>query len=224
MPQALRSQLLLAEAQAPFLESYDATHRDANTQQFKHRTRRGYERQLGRFQRKCHVLKSNEKVRDGIISYWSPEQIAGRMVCDKLNKRNRVSRSTIERWIKQHGERKHWESYLRRRGNGKPKDDRRGQLPSTVSIAGRPVIAEQRGRCGDWEGDTIVNPGKRSGLVSTTDRLSGMLKLNKVKNLKSATVIDKMLEQFESLPPQSRHTLTLDNGKEFAQHERLEHF
>ena len=46
-----------------------------------------------------------------------------------------------------------------------------------------------------------------------------MLKLSKVKNLKSATVIDKMLEQFGSLPPQSRHTLTLDNGKEFAEHE-----
>jgi IS30 family transposase len=36
-----------------------------------------------------------------------------------------------------------------------------------------------------------------------------------------STVIDKMLEQFGTLPPQSRHTLTLDNGKEFAQHERL---
>ncbi len=76
------------------------------------------------------------------------------MVCDKLNKRNRVSRSTIERWIKQDRERKHWESYLRRRGKRKPKDDRRGQLPSAVSVAGRPVIAEQRGRCGDREGDT----------------------------------------------------------------------
>lgn len=173
------------------------------------------------FPTKMSCIEINGKVRDGIISYWSPEQIAGRMVCDKLEKQNRVSRSTIERWIKRDSERKHWESFLRRRGKRKPKDDRRGHLPSTVSIAGRPVIAEQRGRCGDWEGDTIVSPGKRSGLVSTTDRLSGMLILNKVKNLKSATVIDKMLEQFGSLPPKSRRTLTLDNGKEFAQHERL---
>lgn len=173
------------------------------------------------FPTKMSCVDVNGKVRDGIISFWSPEQIAGRMVFDKLDKQKRVSRSTIERWIKRDSERKHWESFLRRRGKRKPKDDRRGHLPSTVSIAGRPVVAEQRGRCGDWEGDTIVSPGKRSGLVSTTDRLSGMLKLNKVKNLKSATVIDKMLEQFRSLPPQSRHTLTLDNGKEFAQHERL---
>jgi IS30 family transposase len=104
----------------------------------------------------------------------------------------------------------------------KPENDRRGQLPSTVSITGRPAIAEERSRCGDWEGDTIVSPGKRSGLVCSTDRLSGLLKLNKVKNLKSSEVIDKMRDQLRSLPADLRFTMTLDNGKEFAQHERLD--
>jgi IS30 family transposase len=143
------------------------------------------------------------------------------MTHDGLDRKDRVSRSTIERWIRKDDFRNYWESFLRRRGKRRPKDDRRGQLPCTVSIAGRPQAAEERTRCGDWEGDKIVSPGKRSGLVCCTDRLSGMLKLDKVKNLKSGTVITKMRKQLASLPETQRHTMTLDNGKEFAQHERL---
>lgn len=173
------------------------------------------------FEAKMARIKINEHVRKGITAYWSPEQVAGRMTFDGLGKDDRVSRSTIERWIRRDKDRKHWEGFLRRRGKRRPKDDRRGQLPSTVSIKGRPLVAEKRGRCGDWEGDTIVSPGKRSGLLTSTDRLSGMLKVNKVKDLKSATVIDKMKAQLGSLPARLRKTMTLDNGKEFAQHERL---
>ncbi len=163
----------------------------------------------------------NEAVRSQIIKYWSPEQIAGRMKQTTTEPKKRVSRSSIERWIKQDKERSHWENYLRRRGKRCTKDDSRGHLPATVSITGRPLVVNERSRCGDWEGDTIVSPGKRSGLVSTTDRRSGLLKLNKVKNLKSATVISKMRQQLSHLPKDLRCTMTLDNGKEIAQHARL---
>jgi IS30 family transposase len=52
--------------------------------------------------------------------------------------------------------------------------------------------------------------------------LCGFLKLNKVSSLKSRTVIGKMREQLIELPEAMRRTMTLDNGKEFAQHARLE--
>ncbi len=171
--------------------------------------------------RKIDQPEINSRVRRGITSYWSPEQIAGRMKQESLPSDRRVSRSTIERWIRNDSHRKHWESFLRRRGKRRPKDDRRGLLPSTVSIAGRPAAAEARSRCGDWEGDTIVSPGKRSGLVCSTERRSGLLKLNKVSSLKSKQVIGKMRKQLSSLPEALRRTMTLDNGKEFAQYTRL---
>ncbi len=163
----------------------------------------------------------HHRVRKNLTSYWSPEQIAGRMKLEGLACRDRVSRSTIERWIRQDPSRKHWEGFLRRRGTRRPKDDRRGKLPATASITGRPEAAEDRRRCGDWEGDTIVSPGKRSGLVCITDRKSGLLKLNKVKSLKSKTVIAKMREQIKGISEPLRSTMMLDNGKEFAQHSRL---
>lgn len=171
--------------------------------------------------RKMNQPAINARVREGITRYWSPEQIDGRMKHEKLEAKNRVSRSTIERWIRADSNRKHWESFLRRRGKRRPTDDRRGRLPSTVSIAGRPAEAEARSRCGDWEGDTIVSPGKRSGLVCSTDRRSGLLRLNKVQSLKSKHVIEKMRKQLCNFPVNQRRTMTLDNGKEFAQHARL---
>lgn len=174
------------------------------------------------FEHKVSRAVVNDRVRTGLVSFWSPEQISGRMKSDGLERDDRVSRSSIERWIRKNEHRYHWESFLRRRGKRKPENDRRGQLPSTVSITGRPPIAEERSRCGDWEGDTIVSPGKRSGLVCSTDRLSGVLKLNKVTSLKSSEVIDKMRHQLASLPANLRFTMTLDNGKEFAQHARLD--
>jgi len=133
----------------------------------------------------------NAFVRSKLTSYWSPGQIAGRMCYEGMDRRERVSRSTIERWIRQDPSRVHWESYLRRRGKRKPKGDRRGKLPSTVSINGRPQVVADRSRCGDWEGDTIVSRGKHSGLVSSTERKSGLVLLSKAKDLKSETVIKK---------------------------------
>ena len=153
------------------------------------------------FEQKMSRPGVNERVRKGLVSFWSPEQVSGRMKSDGLERDDRVSRSTIERWIRKDTQRKHWESFLRRRGKRKPENDRRGQLPSTVSITGRSAIVEERKRCGDWEGDTIVSPGKRSGLVCSTDRLSGVLMLNKVKNLKSSEVINKMRDQLKRVHP-----------------------
>jgi IS30 family transposase len=63
----------------------------------------------------------------------------------------------------------------KRNANRRPKQDRRGQLPRVVTISGRPETANQRSRLGDWEGGTIVSPGKRSGLLTVTDRSSGYL-------------------------------------------------
>lgn len=140
---------------------------------------------------------------------------------DSLEVKKRLSCSTLERWIRNDLHRKHWEAFLPRRYKRRPRNDRRGQLPSTISIAGRPVAAEARNRYGDWEGDKIVSPGKRSGLVCSTDRRIWLLKINKVSNLKLKPVIGKMRKQLIDLPKAIRRTMTLENGKEFAQHSRL---
>ena len=98
--------------------------------------------------------------------------------------------------------------------------DRRGQLPNRVSIDERPAIVEQRTRLGDWELDTVIGKGHRQALVSLTERKSRLSLIAKVPTKEAGGVKDAVLKL---LAPLSKwvHTITSDNGKEFARHEAI---
>lgn len=93
-----------------------------------------------------------------------------------------------------------------------------GQLPDRVGIEQRPALVQQRQRLGDWEGDTIVS-GKHglAALVTLTERRSRYSLAALVPRRQAEPVAEKIIEM---LRPHKLlcHTLTLDNGKEFAQH------
>jgi IS30 family transposase len=82
-------------------------------------------------------------------------------------------------------------------------------------------VINHRRRYGDWEGDTIVGKGRRSALVTLVERKSGYLRLARIDDMKSATTIRAARRRMKDLPPSLRRSLTLDNGKEFAQHATL---
>jgi IS30 family transposase len=83
-------------------------------------------------------------------------------------------------------------------------------------IAERPAIVETRKRVGDWEGDTIVGKGL-ARVVTLVDRKSGLLRMRLVPNGEADTVMRAIVHALH--PLQARvHTLTWDNGSEFAQH------
>jgi len=98
--------------------------------------------------------------------------------------------------------------------------DRRGQLPNRVSIEQRPAIVERRTRLGDWELDTVIGKGRRQALVSLTERKSRLALFAKVPNKGAEDVKRAVLRLLAPLSDQV-HTLTSDNGKEFAQHEAI---
>ena len=96
--------------------------------------------------------------------------------------------------------------------------DRRGQIRNRVSIEARPAIVERRSRLGDWELDTIIGKGHRQALVSLTERKSRLALFAKIPNKGAESVTQSILKLL--LPLSSKvHTLTSDNGKEFARHE-----
>jgi IS30 family transposase len=162
-------------------------------------------------------------VRQRLRQYWSPDQIAGRVRRDfPTDPSHHVSRQTIYTWIHaQQAAGAHWYRYLRRLGCVRRRRENRGQLPACVSIEGRPATVDRRARYGDWEGDTVVGAGHRGGAVTLVDRKSGYLLLGKVPDRQATTVRQVIAELFQPLPTKLRKTLTLDNGKEFAEHERL---
>ena len=117
---------------------------------------------------------------------WSPDQIGRRL--RRKHPRSpemHVSHQTIYTWIAL--EAPELRIHLRRHGKRRSGLETRGQLIGCTSIEGRPKAVDARRRFGDWEGDTVVSPGRRSGLVTMVDRKSGYIRIRKTTNLKAAT-------------------------------------
>ncbi|BCO29996.1 IS30 family transposase [Thiohalobacter sp. COW1] len=98
--------------------------------------------------------------------------------------------------------------------------DRRGQLPNRISIDERPAIVERRQRLGDWELDTVVGKGHKQAIVSLTERKSRLALIAKVPTKEADGVKDAVLALLRPLAAHV-HTITSDNGKEFARHEDI---
>jgi IS30 family transposase len=98
--------------------------------------------------------------------------------------------------------------------------DRRGQLSNRVSIDKRPAIVDTRKRLGDWEVDTMIGKGRRGALVSLTERKSRLALLYKVERKTAKAVADAVIQLLSPLK-ELTHTITSDNGKEFADHQRI---
>ena len=98
--------------------------------------------------------------------------------------------------------------------------DRRGKLPKRVSIDQRPEIVDQRKRIGDWEVDTIIGSRHCQAIVTLTERKSRFALLRKVEQRKANLVSEAVIDLLKPVADSS-HTITGDNGKEFAEHQRI---
>jgi len=81
-------------------------------------------------------------------------------------------------------------------------------------------IFEPRKRVGDWEADTIVGKNHKGALVTDVERKSKYSLIGHVKRKTADGVVE---EQIRQLKPHMGKVLTItaDNGKEFAGHEKL---
>ncbi|SOD20699.1 transposase, IS30 family [Nitrosomonas ureae] len=101
------------------------------------------------------------------------------------------------------------------------KTDRRGIIPNRQSIEQRPAIVDARSRIGDWEADTIIGKNHRQAIVSLVERKTGYTLIRKVERKTTEAVIKATTRL---LKPHRRrvHTITSDNGREFAGHEEMQ--
>ena len=99
--------------------------------------------------------------------------------------------------------------------------DRRGQIPNRRPISERPRHIEDRKQVGHWEGDTVIGAAHKQAIVTLVERKSGFAVLAKVPN-KLAELVGRTIEA--KLKPLSSRvkTLTVDNGKEFADHQAID--
>lgn len=150
---------------------------------------------------------------------WSPEQIS-KTPCPSCLEM--VSHERIYQYIiddkKQGGDK--WK-HLRRKRKYRKRcvvEDRRGKLSKTNSIHDRPDEVDQRSRYGDYEVDLIVGANHKGGLLTLNDRKTGIVKIRKIKGKNSKQIAKQIVSALRS-EKALIHTITSDNGKEFADHE-----
>ena len=160
-----------------------------------------------------------EYVKSQLSKDYSPEQIVGRA---ELDSRSCVSHERIYQYIwedkKQGGTLyKHLRNQgkrYRKRGSAK---DNRGIIKGRVSIDQRPDIVELKNRIGDLEIDLVIGKGHNQALLTINDRSSGLLFMDKVQSKEASEIQQKTIALLADWKPLI-HTITSDNGKEFANH------
>lgn len=153
---------------------------------------------------------------------WSPEQVSGWL---DLEKRITVSHERIYQhvWSDKRqggGLYKHLRQSHKKRKKQYGSKDKRGQIRNRISIDERPEIVEQKTRIGDWEIDTVIGKNHQGALVTIVDRMSKFTLIKKVDS-KHAGVVTKATISLLKLYLDKALTITADNGKEFAGHERM---
>jgi len=191
-----------------------------------YRPKQAHEKCLHRRHNAAKHIKFNtamkEYVCQNLKQYFSPEQIIGKA---KLTGIEIVSVERVYLFIwadKKNGGDLY--KYLRcckkkkrKRYGGK---DRRGQIKNRRSIDERPAIVDQRGRIGDYEIDTMVGKGRNRYLVTLVDRKSKHTLIGLTHTKRSDHVANEIIKLM-TLIKQYVHTITSDNGKEFALHEEI---
>lgn len=158
----------------------------------------------------------------------SPEQVAGRLKIEHPDSPAlQVSYETIYQHLysKIHGGAEDLRSHLRqgriKRHKRASRKGKRGVIPNRHFIDERPEIVEEKTRIGDWEGDTVEGAKKKGYVGTFVDRTTKYLIAFPLKNKTAPELRRNAFKAFSAIPKEYRKTITVDNGKEFSEHERL---
>jgi len=163
-----------------------------------------------------------EYIREGLGKKFSPEQISGKAIRDGIPCvsperiyqfiwSDKKSGGFLYKSLRNRGKR------YRKRGSRK---DCRGLIVGRVDISQRPDIVDNKERLGDLEIDLVIGKNHKQALLTINDRVSGILIMGKVQNKEAIEIENKTIELLEDWKPLI-HTITSDNGKEFANHANI---
>jgi IS30 family transposase len=152
---------------------------------------------------------------------YSPEQVASELAFGN-NKIFVVSYQTIYRYI--HRKDNNGELLKNLRRNGKAQRRIEGKVveckiaPKTM-IDERPEIVNKKERVGDFEGDTVKLFGLEK-FYTLVDRKSGYAKIKHCMNGTADTIHYKTIDIQQEIS-RKIHSITYDNGVEFAHHDLI---
>lgn len=202
---------------------YRELRRNTGLKGYRHQQAHNKSIQRHRSKAKAYKLTTGIKqyINDRIsIDQWSPEQISGRLV---LEHHLCISTETIYRYIiadKANG----GELYTHLRNSRTrcyskryASRNKRIGIKGRVDISKRPDIVDNRARIGDWEADTIIGKGHKGAVVTLVERKSRLFLAYPIAR-KCSDLATEAINKLLSPHVKQTHTITFDNGKEFADH------
>ena len=99
------------------------------------------------------------------------------------------------------------------------KHDKRGQIKNKTSIEQRPEEINKKQLIGDWEGDLIIGKNHKGALLTLVERKTLYTVILPLQSKSSSEVSKAIVKALGPLKDRV-YSITNDNGKEFAEHER----
>jgi len=197
--------------------NYDGAYRAEKAQEYalgrRRRTRKGSQFSQREWAEVAELLERK----------WSPGQIVGRR---RLLKQPSMSKESIYRYVRRQRREggQLWRqlrivSKFGRKRRGSPAT--RGRLVGKRHISERPAVVQRRRQVGHWEGDTVMGADQRHCVLTLVERVSGYLVMKKLiarSKEQAANALAKAIKQMRGWV----RTITLDNGTEFHDYERVE--
>ena len=151
---------------------------------------------------------------------WSPKQISGYLSKKGVN----ISHESIYARIRadESGElRLHCRHRLKYRRHMKvTRKTKATNIPNRVSIHARPEEADGR-RFGDWEMDLIIGKNNKSAIITICERSKNYLLMERLPYGKNPEKVAETAIRLLLPYRKNVHTITTDNGSEFARHEMI---
>jgi len=185
---------------------------------------------LATTKRKYASKKSNKKMigelKTKIIAHikddFSPEQISGVL---KTRENISISHVTIYEFIKEDKLKngtlyKHLRFHHTGHRRAKYGAKYEGGIKDKISISKRPDIVNDAMRIGDIEIDTIVGANQKGAITTAVDRGSKLVRISIPTSKKANEVANETIRILQSFKDKI-HTITSDNGLEFANHKDI---
>jgi IS30 family transposase len=165
----------------------------------------------------------------GLLSQWTPEQIAGKIKLDYPNDPiMSISHESIYRYIYTQPQarlnKKLIKLLVRKKTRRRPSKKRRGtgsKIINQVSIDNRPKHIDLREEVGHWEGDLVIGKNHKSAIGTIVERKSRYTLIIKLKARNSKEVAKMFSKILNKLNPILKKSMTYDNGVEMARHEEI---
>ena len=169
------------------------------------------------------------KVTEWLEEFWSPKEIARRLVVDFPDDPSmRIRHETIYQslFVQGRGELRRELARCLRSGRTKRRPQgfvqKRGKIPDMVMISERPAEIEDRAVPGHWEGDLIIGANHTSAVGTLVERSTRfVLLLHLGKDYSAKAVEEAMRRAIATLPSELMRSVTWDQGSEMSNHRSI---